>query len=332
MITLLNRQGKEIQEQDKIMERIEEFYSELYDSDQAVTIRTDPEEVPSIMAWEVEAALRKMKNGKEAGKDQVKIETRGWLEENKLSIHLGKTESILTASKIRLARTDSLKISCGSVGIESKSKITYLGLTFDNDMSFSSMGNSVIKIVNAKLKFLYRKSAFFGTNEKKLLCSALVNPHFEYACNAWYRSVNAKVKHKLQTAQNKMIRYLLNYGCRRHIGFSDFKKSNCLDINARVDYMSLNLMFNIFNNVAPSYMCDINRISHRHHTRQSDSAFVVPGVKGQGSKSFKFNGSKLWNELPTNLKHVQQNNRFKKECKALLMTRMKEKVEMNVVP
>ena len=27
------------------------------------------------MAWEVEAALRKMKNGKEAGKDQVKIET-----------------------------------------------------------------------------------------------------------------------------------------------------------------------------------------------------------------------------------------------------------------
>ena len=60
---------------------------------------------------------------------------RGWLEENKLSIHLGKTESILIASKIRLARTDSLKISCGSVTIESKSKITYLGLTFDNDMS-----------------------------------------------------------------------------------------------------------------------------------------------------------------------------------------------------
>ena len=58
-----------------IMERIEEFYSALYDSDQAVTIQTDPEEVPPIMAWEVEAALRKMKNGKEAGKHQVNIET-----------------------------------------------------------------------------------------------------------------------------------------------------------------------------------------------------------------------------------------------------------------
>ena len=75
MITLLDKQGKAIQEQDKIMERIEQFYLELYDSDQAVTIQTDPEEVPPIMAWEVEATLRKMKNGKEAGKGQVNIET-----------------------------------------------------------------------------------------------------------------------------------------------------------------------------------------------------------------------------------------------------------------
>ena len=88
--------------------------------------------------------------------------------------------------------------------------------------------------------------------------------------------------------------------------------------------MSLNLIFNISNNVAPSYMCDIKRILHRHNTRQSHSAYVVPRVKGQGSKSFKCNGSKLWNELPTNVKYVQQKIRFKKECKALLMTRMKD--------
>ena len=75
MITLLDKQGNEIQEQDKTMGRIEKFYSELYDNDQAVTIQTDPEKVSPLMAWEVEAALRKMNNVKEAGKDQVNIET-----------------------------------------------------------------------------------------------------------------------------------------------------------------------------------------------------------------------------------------------------------------
>ena len=75
MVTLLDRRGKEIQEQDNIMERREEFYSELYDSDQAVTIQTYPEEVPPIMAWKVEVALGILKNRKEAGKVQVNIET-----------------------------------------------------------------------------------------------------------------------------------------------------------------------------------------------------------------------------------------------------------------
>ena len=74
-ITLLDKHGKEIQEKYNIMERIQEFYSELYDSDEAVTMQTHPEEVLPIMARELEAALRKMKNGKEAEKDQVNIET-----------------------------------------------------------------------------------------------------------------------------------------------------------------------------------------------------------------------------------------------------------------
>ena len=71
MITLLDKQGKEIQEKYNIMERIQEFYSELYDSDEAVTIQTDPEEVLPIMAREVEAALRKMKMGKK--RKQIKL-------------------------------------------------------------------------------------------------------------------------------------------------------------------------------------------------------------------------------------------------------------------
>ena len=74
-ITLMDKQGEVIQEQDNIMERIDKFYSELYDSDEAVTIQTDPEEVPPIMAWEVVSALRKMTKGKEAGKDKVNIKT-----------------------------------------------------------------------------------------------------------------------------------------------------------------------------------------------------------------------------------------------------------------
>ena len=38
LITVIDKQGREIYVQDKIIERIEEFYSELYDSDQSTII------------------------------------------------------------------------------------------------------------------------------------------------------------------------------------------------------------------------------------------------------------------------------------------------------
>ena len=57
LITLLGKQGREIHDQDKIIERIEEFYAELCDGEHSTIIHTDSKEVPQITSWEVEAAL-----------------------------------------------------------------------------------------------------------------------------------------------------------------------------------------------------------------------------------------------------------------------------------
>ena len=51
-------QGGEIRDQDKIIERIEEFYTELYESELSTIIHTDQKDVPAIISSEVEAALK----------------------------------------------------------------------------------------------------------------------------------------------------------------------------------------------------------------------------------------------------------------------------------
>ena len=56
LITLLDKQGKEIHDQGKILKRIEEFYTELYGSEPSTIIHTDPKEVAEIASWEMEAA------------------------------------------------------------------------------------------------------------------------------------------------------------------------------------------------------------------------------------------------------------------------------------
>ena len=46
LITLLDKQGRKIYDQDKLVERTDEFYTELYDSEQSTIIHTEPKEVP----------------------------------------------------------------------------------------------------------------------------------------------------------------------------------------------------------------------------------------------------------------------------------------------
>ena len=61
--------------------------------------------------------------------------------------------------------------------------------------------------VNNKLKFLHRKNNFLTSTLKRLLCNALIQPHFDYACSAWYPNLTKKIKHRIQTTQNKCIRF-----------------------------------------------------------------------------------------------------------------------------
>ena len=75
LITLIDKQGREIHDQDKIIERIDEFYTELYDSEQSTMVHTDQNDVSDITSWEVEAALRDLKNVTATGNVHINIES-----------------------------------------------------------------------------------------------------------------------------------------------------------------------------------------------------------------------------------------------------------------
>ena len=44
--------------------------------------------------------------------------------------------------------------------------------------------------INNKLKFLYRKKRFLTSTLRRLLCNALIQLHFDYACSTWYPKLN----------------------------------------------------------------------------------------------------------------------------------------------
>ena len=63
--------------------------------------------------------------------------------------------------------------------------MTFLGCILEETMSGGSMANKLISKVNARLEFLHRKNKYLTPNQHRLLCNALIQPHFDYACLEW---------------------------------------------------------------------------------------------------------------------------------------------------
>jgi len=68
-----------------------------------------------------------------------------WLIDNKLSLHLGKTESILFGSPQKIKCIPSLEIICNNLDITCTTSVNYLGATLDQTLSFSEMAQSLLK-------------------------------------------------------------------------------------------------------------------------------------------------------------------------------------------
>ena len=151
-----------------------------------------------------------------------------WFVDNKLSIHFGedKTKSILFGTKRKLKRLKELKIKHGDVEIKQHTQVKYLGCVLDSSLNGESMALQALSKINGKLKFLYRKQSFLSFPLRRLLSNALIQPHFDFACLAWYPCLTKKLNKKLQTAQNKCIRYCLSLGNRFHIGTTEFGAIN----------------------------------------------------------------------------------------------------------
>ena len=120
-----------------------------------------------------------------------------------------------------------------NIQIKQYSRVTYLGCILEETMPGESMAHEVISKVYARLQFLHRKNKYLTPNMRRLLCNALIQPHFDYACSAWYPNLSKKLKNRIQTSQNKCIRFCLQLDKLSHISQKEFETINWLSIKER---------------------------------------------------------------------------------------------------
>ena len=171
------------------------------------------------------------------------------------------------------------------------------------------------------ISFLYRKSSLLDLMTHKMLCLALVPPHFDYCCTAWHEGLSAKLKDHFDALQRKMLRFVFSMHPRSHIDQQHFRKIGWLMFRDRVRYFRLVHVHKIKNGCAPDYLAGgftAVREVHNHFTRGSVSDFHIssPCSSTLSQKSFEYVSKKEWNFLPQELKQIRSLTTFKSHLRS----------------
>ena len=252
-----------------------------------------------------------------------------WLIDNKLSLHLGKTESILFGSKRKLKLINNFQVTCYNEVVKNVTCVKYLGIYLNNSLTGESIINEVVKKANSRIRFLYKFKDMLDQKCRKLLCIALIQCHLDYCSSAWFSGLSKFHRKKLQIVQNKMVRFILNLDYRSHVGQHELDTLDMLKVDDRARQLQLNHLFKIFNGICPDYMLEnfnrINDTALRICTRASLNNFFLPRVGNVAMQSFFYSGIKSWNSLPTRIKLIDSENTFKEKVKQFLKKEAGEK-------
>lgn len=90
-----------------------------------------------------------------------------WFTDNKLSIHLCKTESIQFASKKKLSKTNILRVSYSGAEIVSQTSFSYLEIILEQSVSCESTAAKILSKHASKPKLQYRRMRLFNSSVKK---------------------------------------------------------------------------------------------------------------------------------------------------------------------
>ena len=237
-----------------------------------------------------------------------------WLNVNKLSLNIAKTELMLIGSRQRLSASTtghSLTVQIKGHEIDRVPNTKSLGVHIDQNLSWSKHVNETAKIVSSGIGALKRLRPFICEDTAILLYRALIEPYLDYCCPLW-DGLGNELADKLQKLQNRAIRvitksdhYSSATALRGWLGWDN--------LCTRRKKQKLKLMFKTLNDQSPEYLKGLFMpFSADFGLRNSDNKLALPKPRTNFLKrSFCYSGAQLWNSLPSNVRAIRSFTKFK---------------------
>jgi len=170
-----------------------------------------------------------------------------WLLVNKLSLNISKTKCIIFHKPQRKIDKSIFKLEINGTPIECTNEFNFLGLTINENMSWSSHVHKISSKISRTLGIMGRLKRFLPLNILRTLYTSLILPHLNFGVLAWgFQPL------RLFTLQKKAVRLITNSKYNSHTS-GIFKSLNLLKLDDIFKVQLLKFYFKLKKGSLPAY-------------------------------------------------------------------------------
>ena len=134
-----------------------------------------------------------------------------WLNANKISLNVSKTELILFMSKMQKLDFD-LKLKLNGKRIYPTKSVKYLGIKIDENLTWIDQINAIAIKLNRANAMLFKVREFVNIKTPKSIYYAISDCHLNYANTVWGQKENSM--NRLIILQKKALR-IMSFECQK---------------------------------------------------------------------------------------------------------------------
>ena len=193
--------------------------------------------------------------------------------------------------------------------------VKYLGVFFDNYITFNTHINTISSSCYMFIRKLASIRKFLSQKDCETLVHSFISSRLD-SCNALLFGISRANISKLQKVQNAAVRLIL---CkkRRESVREPLKDLHWLDIDQRISFKVLLIVFKCLNNLAPAALKNVLTIKSHDTMLLQTNYFPETNL---GRRAFCFYAPKQWNCLPVSLRCVDEIVSFKSQLKTYLFS------------
>ena len=259
-----------------------------------------------------------------------------WLQGNRLSLNVVKTQAMISGSSQRRIYTPMVPISHFQINgndIDIVKETKYLGLMIDDNLKWKSNVRYTQKKIFRAIGLLKYAKHYVQDNTLRNMYLNIVQPHFSYFCSVWgcCGVTTLKILQKLQKRAARMCT------C------SPFdtpaapllQRLGWQSIESLINRENSTMVYKSLNNLTPEILGNLfSKLSDAHTRvlRNTKCNLAVPQRRtAYVQKSFAFRGAKAWNKLDSEVKLAPSFQSFKTKLKALYWEDLKKAGPLRII-